>query len=179
VGVRGPLDAVNLGVIWGLKESVAREAVGEAGRSVVAGALLKTRSYRGVIDVISGGIKSKELPSPTVTKAAPEEEKTEVMDVDKNPVPESQPSKKRKTVPTETPQSKHMDKKQKTASGTRDTELKPKARNTAEVQVAKAEYAQRMAVIETAVRAGKDIPEEVKLKTTPGRAPKRAKKGKK
>ncbi len=47
LGCRGPWDVVNLGVIWGLKQEAAREAVGEAARAAVAGALLRARSYRG------------------------------------------------------------------------------------------------------------------------------------
>jgi ribonuclease P/MRP protein subunit RPP1 len=56
-GLRGPWDAVNLAAVWGLGQERGYEAVSKECRSVVVSAKLKRTSYRGVVDVVYGGIK--------------------------------------------------------------------------------------------------------------------------
>ncbi|KAF2459776.1 RNase P subunit p30-domain-containing protein [Lineolata rhizophorae] len=56
VAVRAPWDVVNLAEgVWGMGGGRGRDAISEEARKVVAGAAIKRRGYRGVIDVIDGG----------------------------------------------------------------------------------------------------------------------------
>lgn len=56
VGLRAPIDLVNLAVVWGLSTEKGREAIEKEPRSVVVMADLRRTSWRGVIDVIDGGV---------------------------------------------------------------------------------------------------------------------------
>lgn len=53
---RGPADLINLCVLWGLARDRAAEAVSREARNVVVQAQMKRRSFKGVIDVIDGGV---------------------------------------------------------------------------------------------------------------------------
>lgn len=88
LGVRAPMDVVNLACVWGLSQERGKEAVCEEARKVVALAKLKRTSWRGVVDVIDGGESSnqdKEKDKPgsngdnlkrkTPSDSAPEHEK--------------------------------------------------------------------------------------------------------
>ncbi|TKA83872.1 hypothetical protein B0A55_00147 [Friedmanniomyces simplex] len=57
VGCRGPWDAINLAMIWGLPQEWGFEAMSKEPRGVVVTAQLRRTSYRGVIDVVYGGVK--------------------------------------------------------------------------------------------------------------------------
>jgi ribonuclease P/MRP protein subunit RPP1 len=70
LGLRGPWDLVNLAAIWGLSQERGKEAVCEEARKVVQLARLKRQSFRGVVDVVFGGVSSKQ--------DQPEREKTVV-----------------------------------------------------------------------------------------------------
>jgi ribonuclease P/MRP protein subunit RPP1 len=52
LGCRAPHDVVNLSVMWGLKQELGTEAVGNGPRSVVAAAQLRKRSFRGAVEVV-------------------------------------------------------------------------------------------------------------------------------
>ncbi|KAI9806974.1 MAG: hypothetical protein M1833_002632 [Piccolia ochrophora] len=68
VGVRAPIDVVNLGVTWGLKAERARGALENEARAVVVMAEVQRRSWKGVIDVVQGGdasLKRKAAPEGT------------------------------------------------------------------------------------------------------------------
>jgi ribonuclease P/MRP protein subunit RPP1 len=60
LGLRGPWDLVNLAAIWGLSQERGKEAVCEEARKVVQLARLKRESFRGVVDVVFGGVSSKQ-----------------------------------------------------------------------------------------------------------------------
>jgi len=85
LGCRAPHDIVNMAIIWGLKQDVAMECVGEAPRSVVAAALLRKRSFKGAVDVIYAGPK----PPPTETKLSNRKRKAQHEEVDDSPMPAS------------------------------------------------------------------------------------------
>jgi len=57
VACRAPWDVVNLAAVWGLGQERGYEAVSKECRSVVVAAKFKRTSYRGVIDVVYGGMK--------------------------------------------------------------------------------------------------------------------------
>ena len=77
---RGPADAVNLAVLWGLGQERGMEAVGKEARSVVVQAEMKRRSFRGVIDVVYGGEKPEREPeNPTKDKQGKGKRKAEVL----------------------------------------------------------------------------------------------------
>ncbi|RLM00758.1 hypothetical protein CFD26_108774 [Aspergillus turcosus] len=59
LGVRAPWDVINLTCVWGLSQELGKEAVSEEARKVTALAKLKRTSWRGVIDIVDGGQKSK------------------------------------------------------------------------------------------------------------------------
>ncbi|GAQ11970.1 probable ribonuclease P protein subunit 3 [Aspergillus lentulus] len=59
LGVRAPWDVVNLTCVWGLSQELGKEAISEEARKVTALAKLKRTSWRGVIDIVDGGQKSK------------------------------------------------------------------------------------------------------------------------
>lgn len=88
LGVRAPMDVVNLACVWGLSQERGKEAVCEEARKVVALAKLKRTSWRGVVDVIDGGESSNQdkekdksgnngdnLKRKTPSDSAPEHEK--------------------------------------------------------------------------------------------------------
>ncbi|KAI9840964.1 MAG: hypothetical protein M1837_001093 [Sclerophora amabilis] len=56
VGVRAPFDVVNLGAVWGLSQEKGKDATEKEPRAVVVMADMKKSSWRGVIDVIDGGV---------------------------------------------------------------------------------------------------------------------------
>jgi ribonuclease P/MRP protein subunit RPP1 len=60
LGLRGPWDLVNLAAVWGLSQERGKEAVCEETRKVVQLARLKRESFRGVVDVVFGGVNSKQ-----------------------------------------------------------------------------------------------------------------------
>ncbi|KAI5366462.1 putative RNase P subunit p30, polymerase/histidinol phosphatase [Septoria linicola] len=60
VGCRGPWDVVNLAAVWGLGQERGYEAVSKEARSVVVMGKLKRTGYRGAVDVVYGGERSKE-----------------------------------------------------------------------------------------------------------------------
>ena len=70
IGLRGPMDLVNLAAVWGLSSDQGRQAVEREARSVVVMADMRRTSWRGVIDVIDGG-------SPPVSRGNPSQEGTE------------------------------------------------------------------------------------------------------
>ncbi|KAI9680164.1 MAG: hypothetical protein M1829_001401 [Trizodia sp. TS-e1964] len=55
LGIRGPADVINLGVVWGLSQEKGRLALDAEPKALVAGAQMRRRSYKGVIEVIYGG----------------------------------------------------------------------------------------------------------------------------
>ncbi|KAF8477453.1 RNase P subunit p30-domain-containing protein, partial [Kalaharituber pfeilii] len=55
VGVRAPVDVVNLAGFWGMSGEKGREAVGVESRSVVVHAEMRRRSWRGVVDLVDAG----------------------------------------------------------------------------------------------------------------------------
>ncbi|GIK07402.1 hypothetical protein Aspvir_003066 [Aspergillus viridinutans] len=59
LGVRAPWDVINLTCVWGLSQELGKEAISEEARKVTALAKLKRTSWRGVIDIVDGGQKSK------------------------------------------------------------------------------------------------------------------------
>ena len=70
IGLRGPMDLVNLAAVWGLSSDRGREAVELEARSVVVMADMRRTSWRGVIDVIDGG-------SPPASRENQSQERTE------------------------------------------------------------------------------------------------------
>ena len=54
LGCRAPADVVNLAEVWGLGRAKGTEAVGRAAGAVVARAAARRRSWRGVVEVVSG-----------------------------------------------------------------------------------------------------------------------------
>ncbi|KAI9757992.1 MAG: Casein kinase II subunit alpha [Chaenotheca gracillima] len=56
VGIRAPFDVINLGAVWGLSQERGREAIEKEARAVVVTADMKRTSWRGVIDVVDGGM---------------------------------------------------------------------------------------------------------------------------
>ncbi|KAF2675375.1 PHP domain-like protein [Microthyrium microscopicum] len=68
LGCRGPRDVVNMAIMWGLKQELGHEAVGEVARGVVAAATLRRRGYRGAVDVIDGGNKPVEVETEASKK---------------------------------------------------------------------------------------------------------------
>jgi ribonuclease P/MRP protein subunit RPP1 len=78
LGCRAPQDVVNLATIWGLGQERAMEAVTEVGRSVVAAAELRKRSYRGAVDIVYGG----EKPTPSEGNVANGKRKAEPLPVE-------------------------------------------------------------------------------------------------
>ncbi|PKX90993.1 ribonuclease P subunit p30 family protein [Aspergillus novofumigatus IBT 16806] len=59
LSVRAPWDVINLTCVWGLSQELGKEAISEEARKVTALAKLKRTSWRGVIDIVDGGQKSK------------------------------------------------------------------------------------------------------------------------
>ncbi|KAI9806643.1 MAG: hypothetical protein M1825_006100 [Sarcosagium campestre] len=62
VGVRAPVDVVNLATVWGLGSERAREALDKEPRTVVVTAKIQRTSWRGVVDVVVAperGVKRK------------------------------------------------------------------------------------------------------------------------
>ncbi|KAF2234955.1 putative ribonuclease P complex subunit Pop2 [Viridothelium virens] len=57
LGCRAPWDVVNLAAMWGLGRERGREAVTGVARHAVVSAQLKRTSYRGVVDVVEGGVQ--------------------------------------------------------------------------------------------------------------------------
>ena len=55
LGVRGPHDVINLAQIWGLGQERGKEALCEEAEKVLRLAGMKRTSFRGVVDIISGG----------------------------------------------------------------------------------------------------------------------------
>lgn len=55
VGLRAPMDVVNLLCCWGMKSEVARDAVGGLARGVVRQAGVRRRSFKGVVEVVEDG----------------------------------------------------------------------------------------------------------------------------
>ncbi|KAL8862739.1 MAG: hypothetical protein Q9178_000681 [Gyalolechia marmorata] len=76
---RGPWDVVNLGIGWGLGKERAVEALQREARGVVVGAEMRRRSYRGVIDVIHGGVKPVEDTTEGIGKDKGAKGKEKVM----------------------------------------------------------------------------------------------------
>lgn len=66
LGIRAPGDAINLAVVWGMKPDAAADAVGETVRKTLAAARIRSKSYRGVVEVVYGG----EKPEPVSKKLA-------------------------------------------------------------------------------------------------------------
>lgn len=60
---RAPADVTNLAILWGLPQDRANEAVTTEARYVAIQAEMKRRSFRGIIDIVSGG-------QPTYTREA-------------------------------------------------------------------------------------------------------------
>lgn len=60
LGLRGPWDLINLAAVWGLSQERGKEALCEEARKVVQLARLKRQSFRGVVDVLHGGIHSNQ-----------------------------------------------------------------------------------------------------------------------
>lgn len=52
---RGPYDVINLAAVWGLGQEKGHESIDKQARAVVVQALMKRRSFRGVVDVVHGG----------------------------------------------------------------------------------------------------------------------------
>src|SRR5690606_445594 len=52
VECRAPFDVVNLATVWGLRQEVGRDAVGDGSREVVRMAEAKRKSWRGVVEAV-------------------------------------------------------------------------------------------------------------------------------
>jgi ribonuclease P/MRP protein subunit RPP1 len=57
LGVRAPADVGNLMMVWGLSNERATEAVTVEPRSVVVNERIKRTGFRGVVDVVDGGVR--------------------------------------------------------------------------------------------------------------------------
>jgi len=60
LGLRAPMDVVNLAVLWGLSQDKARDAVCGLARSVVVQAKMRRASFKGVVEVVDDGISEEE-----------------------------------------------------------------------------------------------------------------------
>ncbi|KAI9680108.1 MAG: hypothetical protein M1817_005125 [Caeruleum heppii] len=69
VGLRAPIDVVNLAAVWGLNSDRGRDAVDKEAKWVVVAAAMRRSSWRGVIDVVDDGQSSA---APAKRKAAVE-----------------------------------------------------------------------------------------------------------
>lgn len=56
---RGPWDVVNLAAGWGLGRERGVEALQREARNVVVAAEMRKSSFRGVVDVVFGGVKEE------------------------------------------------------------------------------------------------------------------------
>lgn len=61
VGLRAPMDVVNLLVLWGMKVEVARDAVGALAGGVVRQAEVRRKSFKGVVEVVDDGGVEEEV----------------------------------------------------------------------------------------------------------------------
>lgn len=79
LGVRAPLDVINLAQVWGLSQERGKEALCEEAGKVIKLAYIKRQSYRGVVEVIDSGgggevsriNKAKSMAAKTATSATP------------------------------------------------------------------------------------------------------------
>ncbi|KAI9850238.1 MAG: hypothetical protein M1838_005964 [Thelocarpon superellum] len=69
VGLRAPIDVINLATVWGLSTDRARQAIETEARATVVLADMRRTSWRGVVDVVDGG-DLPPLPSPSARPAA-------------------------------------------------------------------------------------------------------------
>lgn len=59
LGLRGPWDVMNLAQVWGLPQQRAKEGICEETGKVVRLAGLKRSSFRGVVDIVTGGAETQ------------------------------------------------------------------------------------------------------------------------
>jgi ribonuclease P/MRP protein subunit RPP1 len=77
---RAPSDVINLAAVWGLGQERGKEAVGKEARGVLVTAQLRRTSYRGVVDVVYGGVKPEPVVKrPVLSKAEQKKRKAEAM----------------------------------------------------------------------------------------------------
>ncbi|KAJ5114534.1 hypothetical protein NUU61_000293 [Penicillium alfredii] len=69
LSLRAPWDVINLTCVWGLSQERGKEAICEEARKVTALAKLKRTSWRGIVDIVHGGEKSKPEGSAQQQKA--------------------------------------------------------------------------------------------------------------
>lgn len=62
VAVRAPIDLVNWAVVWGMSSEKGRDAVEKEARLLVLMADMRRSSFRGVINVVNGGIAPAKRP---------------------------------------------------------------------------------------------------------------------
>ena len=60
IGLRAPMDVINLATVWGLSQERGREAVEREARAVIVKADFMRTSYKGAVNVISGAFKKSE-----------------------------------------------------------------------------------------------------------------------
>lgn len=53
--LRAPFDVVNLSTIWGLRQEVGRDAVGNTAREVVRAAEARRKAWRGIVESVDVG----------------------------------------------------------------------------------------------------------------------------
>lgn len=68
LSLRAPWDVINLTCVWGLSQERGKEAICEEARKVTALAKLKRTSWRGIVDIVHGGEKSKPEKKPESTE---------------------------------------------------------------------------------------------------------------
>lgn len=66
LGLRAPWDVINLTCVWGLSQERGKEAICEEARKVVALSKLKRTSWRGIVDIVHGGERTKSGKPPQI-----------------------------------------------------------------------------------------------------------------
>ncbi|KAJ5156571.1 hypothetical protein N7492_009374 [Penicillium capsulatum] len=70
LSLRAPWDVINLACVWGLSQERGKEAICEEARKVTALAKLKRTSWRGIVDIVHGGERTKSEKPTTKQKAS-------------------------------------------------------------------------------------------------------------
>ena len=130
LGLRGPWDVINLGVVWGLGQERGKEAVCEEAGKVIKLARLKRESYRGVIDLVYGGekpegSKNAEQPKGKENVSLVNGTKRKAADSDNTAHPDSKEVEK----PLSKGEMKRRAKKAKLEGKGQDTNDTPKTKN--------------------------------------------------
>ena len=74
LSLRSPFDVINLASVWGLPQNKGKQALSIEGRNVAINASMKRHSFKGAVEIVSGGsvahlipesIQQKEHSGPT------------------------------------------------------------------------------------------------------------------